>query len=36
VVDNVTLQVDNVPEPSTIALLTLGGLSALVGIRRRA
>jgi hypothetical protein len=35
VVDNVTMQVDNVPEPSTIALLTLGGLGALVGIRRR-
>jgi len=34
VVDDVTLQYD-VPEPSTIALLTLGGLGALVGIRRR-
>jgi hypothetical protein len=33
-VDDVTLQTD-VPEPSTIALLTLGGLGALVGIRRR-
>jgi hypothetical protein len=26
---------DTVPEPGTIALLTLGGLGALVAIRRR-
>jgi hypothetical protein len=32
-IDNVSIQV--VPEPGTIALLTLGGLGALVAIRRR-
>jgi hypothetical protein len=33
--DDVYLGTQNVPEPGTIALLTLGGLSALVAIRRR-
>jgi hypothetical protein len=27
--------IDQVPEPGTIALLTLGGLGALVAVRRR-
>ena len=37
-VDNVefsNLEISNAPEPGTLALLTLGGLAALVGIRRR-
>jgi len=35
-IDNVVLEnMGTVPEPSTIALLTLGGLGALVAIRRR-
>jgi hypothetical protein len=35
--DNFLVTANNpVPEPGTIALLTLGGLAALVGIRRRA
>jgi hypothetical protein len=34
-IDNVVLQINDAPEPGTLALLTLGGLSALVAIRRR-
>jgi hypothetical protein len=35
-VDDITLTAENpIPEPGTIALLTLGGLGALVAIRRR-
>jgi hypothetical protein len=35
-IDNIQMWAANpIPEPSTIALLTLGGLGALVGIRRR-
>jgi hypothetical protein len=36
-VDNLYIVADNspIPEPGTIALLTLGGLGALVGLRRR-